>query len=253
MARKQTPCQKAHLNFRSQEANLANLRALHTKLQAKGEGEWLEREQRLLEKKIDLNRANFYHNLDETLNKRRVEFKDRYLHAVSLGRFQEARAVLREHGGQGYLLDGQGEKLPGLTLSPRDELKTGYVRGRAVLRSNNRCYLLDQTGQKLHAEGFAQITPDYPVYQAYEDERRVHLLNTEGERITKMAYRKIGRFVRGKAMAITQDRHCVFLGENGAELWNQRFDAAFGFENGRARVKLDGEEFYINEAGERIN
>ena len=247
----QTPCQKINQALTRHRQHFRSLQALQVQISANPEHKSLRREITLLQKKLSLTHTNVYQTLDAALSEKRMSILNSYPEGEEITRFREGRAWLRENTGRTYLLDTQAKKIPGLVLTRSDSVVRNFEHHRAIIARGQEQYLLDSQGRFLHAKGFMDIQPDYPVYRVRLESAEVGLLNTAGERITSEWYGAIKPFRRGKALALTSDKKFVFLDETGRELW-QRFDGAKEFANGKALVAVGTKRFYIDEEGERI-
>lgn len=169
--------------------------------------------------------------------------------AYPFGRDRETTKV--KYNGNWGLIDRKGE----FVLDPiYDDLNYFGEKGLAVASIGGKYGFINESGEFV-------VEPKYDqVYSFDEDgfsqvilDGKWGLVNEKGEVVIEPKYERMGMFVEGLAGVKVGDKW-GFINTNGDVVIEPIYDSASYFDGrGLNLVRLDGEKFYINKKGERVD
>jgi hypothetical protein len=189
--------------------------------------------------------------------------------------------VAGERTGERYSLPA-GYQEEGLCVIQNNVNKYGFVNGNVILPNfyddirpvkGAADYLMVLSGNKFgFIDMFAKeiVPPMYTEFSGFDGkyfylwkEMKSGIIDVKGKIISPFIYESVGRFSDGLASVKRdvvfdldtkgKDEKYGFIDETGKEVIARKFDYADDFKNGKAKVRLNGEEFYVNKKGARFN
>lgn len=163
-----------------------------------------------------------------------------------IGIVSEDRIAFRKGTRYGYL-----DMLNNVVITPQFTRVEPFHEGRAVVETTDGVGLIDKQGRIVIAPEHTEITwsADYTVATVHNAQGWA-LYDLLGRRISRH-YDYLGECSERRLAARSNGRW-GFIDTHGCEVVALRYDDAFGYENGRARVVLDGRPLEIDIDGLEI-
>lgn len=158
----------------------------------------------------------------------------------------EDRIAFRENERYGYL-----DMLNNVVIAPQFTRVEPFHEGRAVVETSNGVGLIDKQGRLIIAPEHTEI--NWSVDCNIATVRNSHgwaLYDSLGHRISRY-YDYLGE-CSDHRLAVASDGHWGYIDTHGCEVVALRYDDAFEYKNGRARVVLDGRPLEIDINGLEI-
>lgn len=152
-----------------------------------------------------------------------------------------------------FYIDSNGSKAFGTEF----EFAESFHNDRALVRSDGRYRIIDTRGTTVANLEFDQVNPQSPwcwqVTQIANKKYTSGFVDLNGKMITEMIYDDVG-FYDSEVKRIRvrmNDRH-GFLDEHAKVAIPVQYERAEVFNHGKARVVLNGRDFYINPEGMEV-
>jgi len=202
-------------------------------------------------------------------------------------KFNESIAMVKLNGKYGFVDINDKEIIP-LTY----ENACSFDGGLTHVRKDGKVGFIDKKGQTVIPFEYNSARCFNGEFASVENsDRKNAFINKKGELITPFSYRTIYIHNNGLAVVVNEFKdnsiidiaknkviisakklfyfesgfsECLlavnydankwgYINENGEIVIKYKFDHAYPFENGKAKVKLGKKEFYINETGKEVN
>lgn len=170
--------------------------------------------------------------------------------------FSEGLALVESDSGFGFIRDDGS-----YAITPRFEDAWHFTEGNALVQANGKWQLVDSQGDVVDAQDAATdpnftlragalIEDDYQPrqFQLIHTAGRYGFRNDEGEIIIDPRYQNAWYFSDGLARVMI-DSLWGFIDRNGEIVIEPRYDLAWDFQNGLALVMVDGKYGYIDRQG----
>lgn len=123
-----------------------------------------------------------------------------------------------------------------------------------LLLAANSCFA--QKGKTKEKTGLAAkydyAGPFYEGLARVKLEKKWGFVDTTGNVVVKPKYNEVSNFSDGIARVRTGTKWGL-VDKSGNEIIKPTFDAIYDFVNGKAQVLLNGEKYYMNKQGQRVD
>lgn len=164
------------------------------------------------------------------------------------GRMQENKRRVRKDGGKWVYVDHEGKQV----ISASFDFAEDFSEGMAVVGNDDSYGMIDRDGNRILPMVFEEVrwSSRHGVAIAQFDGISI-IYNRLGERLTREDYDWMGDIEDG-LIATGKENKYGYLRKDGSVAIPFKFDNAYDFRRGRAIVDINGEEYYIDTAGEII-
>jgi serine/threonine protein kinase len=149
-----------------------------------------------------------------------------------VGTFHEGLALVRKNGKYGYV-DVNGQ----IKISIKYKEAYSFNNGKALVLLGEESFYINKYGQRINAENNS------------ENEAKVSETNSQED--WKLDYSWVSWFCEDLAVVKKAGKY-GYVNQNGEIVISLKYSDARIFVNGRARVRLNNETFYINKKGKRV-
>lgn len=181
----------------------------------------------------------------------------------NIKRGTEGYIPVTKNGKEWFYINYNGIKLTDQIFSYTGNFKKGYAKVCIADTSNyaHKIGYIDKTG-KFHADNFKKIY-DFSEGLAYADfyDNAGGYIDSTGAKVTPLIFHvnKAKPFSEEFAALYivhsypNNERYWYYINKRGERAFEGSFDEAGNFENGKAKVRIGKEWFYIDNAGKRID
>lgn len=113
--------------------------------------------------------------------------------------------------------------------------------------------LLDPDFKEIFPPKYENIAPLTEELIAVSENEIWHFVNTSGKSVNEFAYTAVSYLSDDNLGRVVRNGKIGFIDATGKETIPCKFDEADSFVEGKAKVKLNGQEFYIDTKGNQIN
>lgn len=152
-----------------------------------------------------------------------------------------------------FYIDEDGNRLFG---EDYDHAET-FHHGRAMVMQEEKYRIIDTTGQTIARMNYYQVNPysewRWQVSKMEGDVFWSGFVDLDGKEVVPLIYTQIGMFQRDVSRTWVAIRDKVgFLDEYANAVIPVRYEEAEMFQNRKARVRLNGRDFYIDPDGKEV-
>jgi hypothetical protein len=161
--------------------------------------------------------------------------------------------VLRKDGsGRWGWIDKRGRYV----ILPKYEFIAPFSEGLAFVMTGNWTGCINKSGKVVLRRSFDNSKGDWPAFSEGLAPLRVNgksfFIDKTGRKVLRTPYFQVGNFSEGLAWFIADNDKHGFIDKTGKVVIAPQFDFAIDFENGLAKIRLQGKEGYINKSGKIV-
>jgi len=180
--------------------------------------------------------------------------------------FKDGLALVKFDGRYGFI-DAKGEEVIRINYGYALEFSEDLAAVRTEF--DNKWFYINKNGEFViggrygydnalsFCNGFAAVAMwDTFGGKPWDGAYQWAYIDKEGNKICEFIYwaeDEPGQFCNGLASLQNGDQKYGYINTKGEEVIDFIYDCAYGFEDGKAEVELDGETFFIDTEGNRIN